>query len=286
MTHSVGVLGLGELGGNIARRLVACGFEVYGFDPNPDVCTSATTDGIVVEQAPRAVVAAADGPTILVVGTVQHAQDACRSEGTLDAVAGKLLLVMSTLDPETVQELDTVVREHAGRLLDAPCAGGVHAARNGQLSIMLAGDPASLAVAQPVLDCLGTRHQVVSEQPGMAQVMKLVTQIAMTINMAGVHESLAVAEHYRLERSIVLDCISASSGASRMSERWDCFSAHTKSHNVEVITKDLRVIVGRARAASIALPVAETTLAQFADMWLPHEDAVKPDNAVAAGRPR
>jgi 3-hydroxyisobutyrate dehydrogenase-like beta-hydroxyacid dehydrogenase len=284
MTHSVGVLGLGELGGNIARRLVDCGFEVHGFDPNPDVCSSAAADGIVVEHAPQAVVAAAEGPTILVVGTVRHAQDACRSEGTLNAIEGKVLLVMSTLDPETVLQLDAIVREHAGMLVDAPCAGGVDAARSGQLSMMLAGAPASLALVRPVLDCLGSRYQVVSEQPGMAQVMKLVTQIAMAINMAGVHESLAVAEHYGLERSIVLDCISASSGASRMSERWEYFSAHTKAHNVDVITKDLRAIVGRARGASVALPVAEVTLAQFADMWLPPEDKRKSADAMAAGR--
>src|SRR5260370_19138307 len=125
---------------------------------------------------------------------------------------------------------------------------------------MVAGKPQARALAEPVLGELADRPEVVGDRAGDAQVMKLITQVAMTVNMAGAVECLRIANHYSLDRAETLRVVGRSPGASYICENWQFLTEVIKPHNVENMHKDLRSLITRTAAAYLATPLAASSM--------------------------
>ena len=264
----IGLLGIGEMGFAFAQRLIAQGHQVVGYDPDPSRSESARNADVTVASSPAEVARSADSAVILIVQTQAHAEDACLGpEGCLAEINSKVLLVMSSLNPEFVRQLESQAEAEGGHLVDATVGSGAGDALTGSMLVMVSGKPQARALAEPVLGELADRPEVVGDRVGDAQVMKLITQVAMTVNMAGVVECLRIAGHYGLDRAETLRVVLRSPGASYICENWQFLTEVIKPHHVENMHKDLRALISRGVADDLETPVAAAAMYSFRHDW-------------------
>ena len=264
----VGLVGLGEMGSAFARRLIAQGHEVVGFDPDPSRSDMARAAGVTVVGSPEEVARQAESVVILMVQTQGHADDACLGpNGCLGEIKTKVLLVMSSLSPAFVQMLEVETEARGGLLVDATVGSGADDALKGAMLVMVAGKPQARVIAEPVLRELADRPEVVGDRVGDAQVMKLITQVAMDVNMAGALECVRIANRFGIDRSQALHIIGRSPGASFISENWQRWVEVIKPHNVDNIHKDLRSMIGHALENDLETPVAAAAMYTMRHSW-------------------
>jgi 3-hydroxyisobutyrate dehydrogenase-like beta-hydroxyacid dehydrogenase len=264
----IGLLGIGEMGFAFAQRLIAQGHQVVGYDPDPSRSESARKADVTVAISPAEVARRADSVVILIVQTQEHAEKACLGpDGCLGEISTKVLLVMSSLNPEFVQQLERQAEARGGHLVDATVGSGAGDALKGSMLVMVAGKPQARALAEPVLDELADRPEVVGDRVGDAQVMKLITQVAMSVNMAGVVESIRIANHYALDRAETLRVVGRSPGASYISENWQFLTKVIRPHNVENMHKDLRALISRGVEGDLETPVVAAVMYSFRHDW-------------------
>jgi 3-hydroxyisobutyrate dehydrogenase-like beta-hydroxyacid dehydrogenase len=255
---TVGIVGLGELGSAVARRLLERGHDVVGFDPDSVRTTEAVMRGVRLAGSPREVARLAEEYVILLVKTGAHAQAACFGEqGCLLELDGKVLVVMSSLEPRQVERLAAHVGEHGGRLVDAPSGGGAPAALRGELSLMVSGEAA--ADTPRLLSDLGT-VMVLGSRPGLAQAAKMITQLALTVNLVGVQEAIRLAGVYGLDEETILGAIVASSGNSFVAANWSFLSGFMGQSHIDNISKDLAALLRGLPIGGDEAPVTEAAL--------------------------
>jgi 3-hydroxyisobutyrate dehydrogenase/2-hydroxy-3-oxopropionate reductase len=261
----VGVLGIGRMGGSMARALAAAGFEVVCWNRTPaaaevlaeelggrsvgrpadvaaaaDVCVSMLADGAAVEAVFR-------GPDGLFAGSRP----------------GNVFLDSSTVAPSTIRGLEAEAREGGAGLLDAPVSGSVALARSGDLTIMVGGEAVDLDRARPVLDALA--RTVFHMGPlGSGAAMKLaVNAVIFGLNEA-LAEGLVLAEAAGIERQAAYDVLAASAvGAPYVGYKRAAFlepSSGPVAFALDLAAKDLRLIADLAREVGVPMPQATANL--------------------------
>lgn len=264
----VGLIGMGEMGAGCARRLIAQGYEVSGCDPDSARAEAARQAGVSVLADPAAVAKAADSVVILIVGTVQHAEAACLGPaGCLPDMKSKVLVVMSSLNPDFVQRLEREAESRGGLLVDATMGSGQIQAAEGSMLVMVSGKPVARAAALPVLEELADHPEVVGDWAGAAQVMKMITQITLNVNMVAMVESIRLANHFGLDRRQTVKVVGRSPGASFVSENWPMLAEVMKPHNVGNNHKDLRAALRLAVDNDIETPGLAAATNAFRHEW-------------------
>ena len=129
------------------------------------------------------------------------------------APKGALVIDFSTIGPEAAREIAGKFGACGLRFLDAPVTGGDVGAKNGTLTIMVGGEKADFEQALPVLDLLGKNIRYCGAS-GSGQALKLCNQILCAVNMVSVCEAFTLAEKLGLDRSLVVDVLSAGAGGS------------------------------------------------------------------------
>ncbi len=154
----VGIVGLGRMGGAMARRLREQGFEVFGWDQNPKANHACAADGLRIATNPGDVAAQSD----VIISSITEDSGARKiftgAAGFLEGkVAGKLFIEMSTLQPTTGRELAPLLQAHGARLIEAPVLGTIPQVRAGTLLALAGGTPEDIERARPVLEKLTRR---------------------------------------------------------------------------------------------------------------------------------
>lgn len=257
---TLGFVGLGEMGLPMAVNLVESGYDVIGYDVDPDALARARARGVREGDPGDADVA------IVMVRTLPQVEVA------LERLARpRIVVVMSTTDPHAVERL----AEHAApALLDAPVSGGVRGAETRTLSIMASGERAAFDEVSPLLAELGQTVRWLGPQPGLGQAAKLANQLMMTVALAGTLEGLALAEHYGLERQEVLDVVGAGTGSSWVLQHWDwmrsLWEGYEPGNALDVLLKDMRALLRETAAEEHDSPVAEAAFARLLAQWEPY----------------
>lgn len=188
-----GVIGLGLMGGPIAANILAAGIPVAAHDLD-----AAALDGAVSRGARRAVDAAdvaADSDVVLViVPTADDVRDVCLGERGVLAGArpGTVVVLMSSLRPETCEELARLAEPAGVTVIDAPMTGGVRAAVEGTMMLVVGGDVEALGRARPVLDAISA-HVHHLGPVGAGQVGKLVNNLIHWGEVVVLTEALSLA---------------------------------------------------------------------------------------------
>ncbi|MBY0335807.1 MAG: 3-hydroxyisobutyrate dehydrogenase [Acetobacteraceae bacterium] len=203
----IGFVGLGNMGGPMARNLAKAGHEVRGFDLSPAAMDAAAAGG--VQRAQTAADAARGAEFVItMLPAGKHVRDAWLGEGGMAAASepGAVLLDCSTIDVETARAVA------AGRpMLDAPVSGGVMGAENGTLTFMVGGSEEGFARARPILEAMG-RTVVHCGEAGAGQAAKLCNNMLLAISMIGTCEAFALAEKLGLSHQALFEVASKSSG--------------------------------------------------------------------------
>ena len=212
---AVGVVGPGAMGLGIVVSLVRAGFRVVARDIRVEANDRAKEAGASIAASPAEVARAAAIVIVVVVDAAQVDDVLFGADGILAAgEAGRVVMVASTLDPEYVRALPARCAAAGVAILDTPISGGPAKARDGTMTIMVAGPHEARERVAPVLEAIAARRFVVSERVGDAAATKIVNNLLAAANLAAAAEALALAEALGLDVRATADVIAASSGAS------------------------------------------------------------------------
>jgi 3-hydroxyisobutyrate dehydrogenase len=208
-------LGLGNMGGGMAARLLAAGHALSVY--NRTIARAAPLEnlGAQVADSPRAAAQGAD----VVVGMTANDESSrsmwLGSEGGLAAMnaPGALVIECSTLSHDWVLELAGHARSRGARYLDAPVTGLPDAAAAGTLTLLIGAEVADLDDARPILTSFATRLLHFGAV-GQGTIYKLMINLRGAVQIASAAEGFALAESAGLNRELVADAIASSQAAS------------------------------------------------------------------------
>lgn len=263
MSDTVGIVGLGEMGGGMATRLLAAGYRLVGYNRTRAKCDPFAKAGLIVADSPRAVAEQSD--VIITMVTNNAALDAVLAgpDGILAGLgAGKIFAEMSTTAPELVRDLAARVAERGATLLDAPVLGSILTLREGQLLTMVGGDPAAFARAEPIFLAIGAKVRRVGDV-GQAKALKVAANLNLAVQIIGLFEGVLLAEKMGIDRRVALDTLLNGVIASPHMKYRAPFILESPDHawfDVDMIQKDLELALDLGKSVGVSLP--ETAVAQ------------------------
>ena len=209
----IGFIGLGNMGGPMARNLVKAGHRVRGFDLARGSLDAAKAEGI--ETVANAA-AAAEGAEVVItmLPAGQHVRAVYTGAGGIVGLApeGALLIDCSTIDVATAREVHEAAAEAGLDMLDAPVSGGVAGADAATLTFMVGGSDQAFARGRPFLELMG-RTIVHAGGAGNGQVAKVCNNMILGITMIGISEAFTLADQLGLEQKTLFEISSKASGS-------------------------------------------------------------------------
>jgi len=212
----IGLVGVGAMGLPMAQRLRDCGHTVVVHDIDPARSALASAAGCTVAENAAA---AARNSTVLMVAVVDAAQTrAVLFDAAVGATAalrpGQTVLLCPTIGPADTEAIAAELLAHGIEVLDAPMSGGPARARDGTMSLMVAGADNTFERLQALLHQMASRLFRISPKPGDGARTKLVNNLLAAVNLAGAAEAMALADAIGLDAATTLAVIEQSSGQS------------------------------------------------------------------------
>jgi 3-hydroxyisobutyrate dehydrogenase len=205
----IAFIGLGNMGGPMARNLSRAGHQVVGFDLVTEAREAIAKDGVIVAASAKESVKNAD-----VVITMLPSGDPVIKvwNGVLqEAKNGALFIDCSTIDVADARAAHGLAAQRGVESLDAPVSGGVGAANAGTLTFMVGGTETAFARGRPILERMGKRV-LHCGQSGNGQAAKICNNMVLGISMIAVSEAFVLAEKLGLAHQALFDVVSVSSG--------------------------------------------------------------------------
>ncbi len=259
---NVAVLGTGRMGGAIARRLNATGFELTLWDR-----TKEKADALKVGRVTETPAEAVRGAQIVISSLTN--ERAVRDvyfgpEGVFTAAAGKLLVEMSTAGPQIAEQLGHEAQVRDARLLEAPVIGSVPAVESGTLAVLVGGATQDLEQARPVLERLGEVHYV--GDLASAPRLKLVANSMLGIISAAAAELLAAGTASGLEGGQVFWALARFAPLLKAREAGFLRDQHQPTmFAVRDLLKDLDLALDVYRRSGVPVPLTLETRGLFSD---------------------
>ena len=212
----IGFIGLGAMGNHMAKNLIKGGYGLTVYDLNPQPVQALVSAGA---REAKSCADAARGVEVVI--TMLPADDevktACLGSGGVleGAEPGTVLIDMSTIAPHTSKQVAAEAKKKGIEFLDAPVSGGTVGAEKATLTIMVGGDKALLDEHIEILQVMGKIIYHVGGV-GMGETVKMVNQMLVGINLAGIVEALVMGTKLGVAPEILYKIIRASSGNSFM----------------------------------------------------------------------
>lgn len=272
MSESIGVIGLGSMGGPIASRLMNAGFNCVVHDTTEARMQAFAAAGARTAQSPTEV---ADACEVVVCSlpSPEVSRNVALGEGGI--VHGRSVthvVETSTMGIVAAREIAAALADRGVVLVDAPISGGPVAIRNHTLTTMIAGPESALARVDGVVRAFSPFVIQVGGQPGEAQACKLVNN-AMSLSILAIAcEAAVFGVAAGLDPHVMIDVINRSSGRSAVTETK--FLNHILKRRFDfgatlsLGEKDLRLFVEEARALGSPTeltPVAARVWAEAGD---------------------
>jgi 3-hydroxyisobutyrate dehydrogenase len=210
---AIGFIGLGNMGGPMAKNLVAAGHEVRGFDVVEESLKRAEENGIGrAASAAEAAQGAEVVFTMLPAG--QHVREVYLGDAGILAAADAdtLFIDSSTIDVGTAREAIGAAEAAGHFMIDAPVSGGVAGAEGGTLTMMVGGAEAAFERAKPFLEIVG-KKVVHAGGAGNGQAAKVCNNMILGISMIAISEAFTLAKKLGLDPQALFDISSQASGS-------------------------------------------------------------------------
>lgn len=272
--NKIGFIGIGNMGGPMATRIVKAGFDLTVYDINPEACEKfiAQHGGKVaasLAELGRCVEAVITMlPTDKIVNAVILGDDGIAST----MAKGGIVIDMSTSDPLATQTLAAVLKPRGIAVVDAPVMGGVVFARDGTLDIMAAGDAAAIERVAPLLRSMG-RSLIECGAAGNAHALKALGNYINACAMINVVEAMTIGRKFGLDAQFMADALLPMiNGRQHPLEKKIIPQILTRQFStgmaMGLIAKDIGIAVNTAKSLGAYAPLAECTHA----LWM---EAVK-----------
>jgi 3-hydroxyisobutyrate dehydrogenase len=270
----IGFIGVGNMGGPMAKNLVDAGHELVAYDLVPAALDGAVANGASAAGSLHDTIRGMDAVvTMLPAG--QHVRGVYLGDEGIIAAAdeGTLFIDSATIDVGSARAAHEGAAAVGFLMLDAPVSGGVGGAEAGTLTFMCGGPDAAFAAAKPYLDIMG--GTIVHAGPaGNGQAAKICNNMILGATMIATSEAFVLAEKLGLDHQKLFDISSTASGQS-----WAMTSYcpvpgpvpaspanrdYQAGFTAAMMLKDLRLAQEAAAAAGAATPMGAAAAALYA----------------------
>lgn len=265
MVKSIGFIGLGRMGTPISRYLLQAGFAVSGYDIVTEKMSTLESDGLRLASSPADAAREADAVFTMLTRPEIITQVLFGKEGAVQlARPGTIVVDMSTMSLTFQRNRFAELSARGFRPFEAPVSGSVPHAEARALTIMGAGDEAVFEELSPVFEAFG-KTVVYMGAAGKGTLMKLLTNLILGVNLAGLLEGLILGEKGGLKVDRMLDILMTGAAFSRAMEfkeellKTRDFIGKIQG-STEFFTKDLRFVLEAGQELGVLLPHAALLL--------------------------
>lgn len=211
---TVGIVGVGVMGGGMARNLLAKGFSLVAYDLDQAALNDIVGRGAMPAASAKEVAERASTLICMVETTAQSEAVLIGPDGFLPAIRqGDRVISAATIDPNAVMAWAATFRSKGVELFDAPVSGGSIRADKGDLSAIVGGDATALEDIRPVLDAYSSRVFHVGKV-GQGLAMKHVNNLMVQTTTVALAEAFVMGAKAGLDTQSMYDVLSVSTGAS------------------------------------------------------------------------
>ncbi|CEA05754.1 3-hydroxyisobutyrate dehydrogenase [Pseudomonas saudimassiliensis] len=254
----IGFIGLGNMGGPMARNLIKAGHQLTVSDLSQSAVAGLVEAGATA-AASIAELARSDVELIItMLPAAPHVKGVYLGEnGLLAHVAAHVRLIdSSTIDPMSAREVATAAGKQGNRMIDAPVSGGTGGAAAGTLTFMVGGDKADFDTALPILQAMG-KNIVHCGPTGNGQVAKVANNMLLAITMIGTAEAMNLGVSLGMDPAVLAGIINTSSGRNWSSDTYNPYPGvmdnvpasrgYTGGFGTDLMLKDLGLATEAAR---------------------------------------
>lgn len=272
MTTTVGVIGLGNMGGGMAATLARHGFSVFGFDLSTTARDKAAESGVTpVSSLPELL----EHVAIVIVSLpkAEHVELLCLGKegepgnalanASLVALGkpGLIVIDTTTSTPETSRKVAAALATRGIDFMDAPVSGGPKGAATGSMSMVIGAEDEVLARAMPVLEAMsGSRVHVGS--CGAGNVAKIANNMLAACHLISTAEAVSMAAKAGVSPEKLLEGLNAGSGRSGATQvmfpSWVINKAYDSGFTMGLMRKDVGLASDLTDALGLELPLART----------------------------
>ena len=274
----VGFVGLGVMGGGIAKRLLDAGHTVHGYNRTPEKAAWLVERGLVLHDTPREVAERSSIVLSMVTDTKAVRAVVEGPDGILAGLRpGSFYVDMSTASPENSRALAAEVEAAGSRMLDAPVSGSVATLEAGRLSVMVGGSREAFEAVEPILRDIGPVVTHVGDN-GQAVLLKIAMNLSLVVQMIAFSEGLLVAEKGGIEREVAVQAMLDSVIASPMLKYRGPFVLEQPDEawfDCNMMQKDLNLALEAGRALDVPMPttaIANELMTAARGLGLDHLD--------------
>ena len=260
---TIGFVGLGNMGGHMARNLVAAGHSLKVFD-----LVAELNESIAGADAQESGAAAARDVDVFIsmLPAGKHVASLYLADDGVLAACGEdtLLIDCSTIDPATARQVSQAAADKGLTMLDAPVSGGTAGAEAGTLTFIVGGGAPALERAQPVLQVMGGNIFHAGEN-GAGQIAKICNNMLLAIQMTGTAEALALGVKNGLDPGVLSDIMQQSSGGNWVLNVYNPYPGvmegvpasrgYEGGFLVDLMTKDLGLAMTTAEDSLSSVPM-------------------------------
>lgn len=258
MSQNVAFIGLGIMGLPMAKNLITAGFHVTGFNRSDKATKELIAAGGQWAESIAEAVKDADVIITMVPDSPDVESVTTGAEGLFaHAKPGAIWVDNSSIRPDVSVSLAKQAREAGLRPLDAPVSGGEQGAIDGALSIMVGGEPADFAEAQPVLEAVGKTIVLVGPS-GSGQTVKAANQLIVAANIQALSEPVVFLEAYGVDTDSALKVLGGGLAGSKVLDQKGqkiLDREFAPGFRLALHHKDMGIVTSAAREAGVVLPL-------------------------------
>ncbi|GAA3213509.1 NAD(P)-dependent oxidoreductase [Microbacterium terregens] len=203
---TLGFLGLGSMGGGMARRLIDAGHDVIVWNRSAGRVAAFVAAGARAAATPAEALAAEVSFSML---ANDEATDAVLDAASVTSAAGRIHVVMASISPSLTDTLAQRFADAGARYVSAPVLGRPAVAATGDLNILAAGDPADVDAVEPYLAVLGRRVWRIGERPSVATAVKAAVNYNIIHALQALGESVAMTERQGVDPVLFTELLSS-----------------------------------------------------------------------------
>ncbi len=267
MNNTVGVIGLGAMGGGMARSLRRHGNAVHVFDVRTEAAQAFAAEGGVACASLAELGAQCDVIVSVVVNAAQTESVLFGDDGCAATMRrGSVFVMCSTVDPNWSMALEARLAALGILYIDAPISGGAAKAASGEMTMMTAAKPEAYAAVGGLLDAMAAKVYRLGDCAGAGSKVKIINQLLAGVHIAAAAEAMALGLREGVDAAALYDVITHSAGNSWMFENRMAHvlaADYTPLSAVDIFVKDLGLVLDVARATKFPLPLSSTAHQMF-----------------------
>lgn len=260
----IGFIGLGIMGSRMARNLVKAGFDISVYNRDKSKTENFKKDGVKIFDSVSSIVE--DCQIIITMVSTPDAIKAIANDGLISSLdSDKLWIDCTTVDPDTTLELAKLTKPSGAGFMDAPVAGSLKPAENGELVFLVGGSEENFEKSLPLLDVMG-KKSIHAGPIGKGSAMKLVVNMMLGAGMAAFSEVLNFGKAMGFDSETIFSTLSplpVTPPMIGMKEARVLGGDYSPEFPLQWMSKDLMLALQMASKSGVELPILKTVDSAF-----------------------